>query len=88
MQYNRTLKIKGHVFYDRFHSKIIGDYRQYVATFIYITNNPVKAGIVSQPQDFEFNGVNFMKKGLHDVIDPPDLATLLMDPCVGYNLIS
>ena len=44
----------GHVFYDRFESVIINDFRQYVATFIYIMENPVKAKIVERPEDFEY----------------------------------
>jgi putative transposase len=88
MKYNNTFNYKGHVFYDRFKSKIIGDFRHYVATFIYITKNPVKAGIVKDPNDFEFNGVNFLKKGLYDVINPPSLFIRLLLPGISCYLIS
>ncbi|MBN2439779.1 MAG: transposase [Spirochaetales bacterium] len=80
MKYNRTFSFKGHVFYDRFKSKIINDFRQYVATFIYIMENPVRAGIVKNPALFEFNGVNFLKKGFYEVINPPDLPITLLVP--------
>ena len=89
MKYNRTFNYIGHVFYDRFKSIIINDFRQYVATFIYIMENPVRAGIVEQPQDFEFNGVSFMKKGHYDVLNPPDITILLMVSCIGiYTLLN
>ncbi len=38
-KYNRTFDQHGHVWYDRFKSKIIKDFRQYLHTFIYISNN-------------------------------------------------
>jgi len=61
-KYNKSFNYIGHVFYDRFKSKIIEDFRQYVATFIYIMENPVRAGIVTKPEDFENNGVSFLQK--------------------------
>ena len=88
MKYNRTFNYIGHVFYDRFKSKIIEDFRQYVATFIYIMENPVKAGIVECPLDFEFNGVSFMRKGLYEVIKPPDMEIKLQVPEICYSLIT
>ncbi|MBN2533515.1 MAG: transposase [Spirochaetales bacterium] len=87
MKYNKTFNYIGHVFYDRFKSKIINDFRQYIATFIYIMENPVKANIVEYPEDFEFNGINFIRKGLYDVINPPDEVILLMVPGIGYRLL-
>jgi putative transposase len=62
MKYNKTFNYIGHVFYDRFKSKIIEDFRQYMAIFIYITENPVRAGLVRSPGDFEYNGISFMQK--------------------------
>ncbi|MBN2531795.1 MAG: transposase [Spirochaetales bacterium] len=88
MQYNRTFQYKGHVFYDRFISKIINDFRQYVATFIYIMENPVKAGIVSCPGNFEFSGINYLRKGLYEVINPPDNTIRLMFPGISCLLLS
>jgi putative transposase len=88
MQYNRTFNYKGHVFYDRFKSKIIHNYRQYVATYIYIMENPVKAGITKTAGEFEFNGVSYLKKGLYNVIDPPDYSIRLKLPGISCLLLS
>ena len=71
IHHNKILKIKGHVWYDRFKSKIIDDIRQLIDTFRYITNNPVAAGIVSHPFLFIFNGINYIRKKKFDVISPP-----------------
>ena len=67
MRYNRMTNQKGHIFYDRFKSKIINDYRQYWATHKYIAYNPVKARIVESPVDYEYNGITFMQKGIIDL---------------------
>jgi len=88
MKYNKTFNYIGHVFYDRFKSKIIEDFRQYVATFIYIMENPVRAGIVKKPENFEYNGVSFMQKGLYDVIQPPDDVIKIMIASICKNLIT
>ena len=45
-KYNKIFGLSGHVWSDRFKSKIIISFKQYLNTFIYIANNPVKAGIV------------------------------------------
>ena len=55
MKYNKTFNYIGHVFYDRFKSVIINDFRRYIATFVDIMENSVRAGIVEQPQDFEIH---------------------------------
>lgn len=70
-KYNRTFDLHGHVWYDRFKSKIIIDFRQYLHTFIYISNNPVKAGIVGFPVDYPFSGIFYIQKGLLDVLERP-----------------
>ena len=88
MKYNRTFNYIGHVFYDRFKSKIIENFRQYVATFIYIMENPVKAGIVERALDFEFNGVSFMQKGLYEVIKPPGMDIKLIVPEISCHMIT
>ena len=70
-KYNRTFDLRGHVWYDRYKSKIIIDFRQYLHTFIYISNNPVKAGIVRFPGDFPYSGIFNLQKGLPDVMERP-----------------
>ncbi len=70
-KYNRTFELHGHVWYDRFKSKIIIDFRQYLHTFIYISNNPVKAGMVGSPVDFPFGGIYHLQKGIFDLMERP-----------------
>ncbi len=70
-KYNRTFNLHGHVWYDRFKSKIIIDFRQYLHTFIYISNNPVKAGITGTPGDFPFGGIYQLQMGISDLMERP-----------------
>ena len=70
-KYNRTFDLHGHVWYDRFKSKVIIDFRQYLHTFVYISNNPVKAGIVGFPGDYPFGGVFNLQKGMADLMERP-----------------
>ncbi len=69
--YNRKFNLHGHVWYDRFKSKVIIDFRQYLHTFIYISNNPVKAGIVGFPTDYFFSGIYYLQKGLPGILERP-----------------
>ncbi len=84
-KYNKIFKLHGHVWYDRFKSKIIIDFRQYLHTFIYISNNPVKAGIVKSPVDFPFSGIYNLQKGISDLMERPPNRVLRVLWAELYN---
>lgn len=56
-RYNILIGQKGHVWYDRFKSKIIRSFVQFVHTFRYISNNPVKAGLCSEAREYIYGGM-------------------------------
>jgi REP element-mobilizing transposase RayT len=64
IRYNKIMKYKGHVFYDRFKSKVINSIQQYLRTIYYIASNPVRAGMVDHPLEYEFNSVTYRRRGL------------------------
>ncbi len=70
-KYNKPFDLHGHVWYDRFKSKIIIDFRQYLHIFVYISYNPVKAGLVGSPSDYPFNGIFSLQKGIPDLMERP-----------------
>ncbi len=70
-KYNKLYGVIGHVWQGRFKSKIIENFRQYINTFIYIANNPVKAGIVKSAVDFKYNGITEIQKGCLDIVERP-----------------
>lgn len=71
--YNRQHGLKGHVWYDRFTSTVIKSYRQLLAAFRYISNNPVKARIVKTPEEYIFCGLWHIRHRRFDIVEPPDL---------------
>jgi putative transposase len=70
-RFNQYHGINGHVWYDRFRSKVIQSLNQYLHTFFYISWNPVKAGITSNPFEYRYNGISFMQKGILDILERP-----------------
>jgi len=80
MRYNRLHNVIGHVWYDRFKSVILGDIRQFLKTFLYIMENPVKAGIVKHAEEFEHNGIWYLKRRIYGLIEPPDIVLRLLLP--------
>jgi putative transposase len=77
LQYNRLHNFKGHVWYDRFKSKIITSTQQLINTFLYIANNPVRAALVNHPLEFAYSGITFHRQGppwpvYKNLLDPLD----------------
>ena len=70
--YNKIHKISGHVWQNRFWSKIIDDIRQLFDTFKYISENPVKAEMVEKAEDYKYCGLYYILKGIYDIVDRPD----------------
>lgn len=78
--YNKQFNLKGHVWYDRFKSKVISSYRQLIATFKYICNNPVKAQIVESGKEYAYGGLWFIRNRDFELIEPPDPFLLVLLP--------
>jgi putative transposase len=77
--YNRLYGLTGHVWGERFFSRIISTVHEYISTFDYIDENPVKAGLVGFCGDWIFSGLYFRKRGIREIIDPlPDYFSLLV----------
>lgn len=80
VSFNRLFGYTGHVWYDRFKSRIIRSLRQWIATFLYVLENPVRANIVSSPEEYYFNGITRMRKGDYSIVDPPTLIITMLFP--------
>lgn len=61
-RYNRKYSRKGHLWIDRFKSKVIESITTFEKVFEYITNNPVKAGIVNHAEDYEYGVFHISRK--------------------------
>lgn len=72
IRFNSKYNLKGHIWYDRFKSIIIQNIFQFLSTFDYISNNPVKAGIIDNPELYPFGGIYdilYQKMKVVDTID-------------------
>ena len=90
MAFNRIFGHKGHVWYDRFKSTAILSWQQFVNTFCYIANNPVRAGIVAHPLQFSFNGITCYKNNnLKGILDPPnkEISKIIEEYLNNFDLI-
>ena len=80
-KYNKMKGTFGHVWYDRFFSKIIYTYEQRINTIHYVWNNPVKAGIKDKAKDFIYSGLHQLFIKNYEIIEPPDNVTAYCLKC-------
>ena len=70
--YNKTHGLTGHLWGDRFFSRIISGILDFLRVFMYINNNPVMAGLVDRPEQWKHGGLWHHKKGLTEIIGLED----------------
>ena len=68
IRYNKHLKIRGHVWYDRFKSKIINSPKEVWEIQEKLKEFPVKYQIVEVAKDFLFGGFYYLSRGLDRII--------------------
>jgi len=75
MAWNRHHGLTGHVWGERFFSRILETIDQYLQVFRYIDDNPVRAQLVQRSEDWLFGGAAFRRSGKGTFLDdvPPDL---------------
>ncbi len=76
IHYNKMFSLHGHVWYDRFKSKVINSLRQFVATFNYIANNPVVAGLADEPAQYRYGPYRLARDGPLGSPIPPIITIL------------
>jgi len=54
IHFNKSHEYSGHVWYDRFWSRILDNIRQFIAVFDYIVQTPVKAGIATNVFAYDY----------------------------------
>jgi len=69
--WNKAHGVKGHLWGDRYWSKIIRSIRAFLRVFDYISRNPVKAGLAGRPEEWEFGGICHFIKGEMSILDIP-----------------
>ena len=69
--WNKAHGVKGHLWGDRFFSKIIKGGRAFMRVFDYISQNPVAAGLAGRADEWEHGGVCHFVKGETSILDIP-----------------
>jgi putative transposase len=67
--WNKAHNTKGHLWGDRFFSRIIEDEADFELVSAYIDRNPVKAKLVWVETDWEFGGLSYWLRGIQGLID-------------------
>jgi putative transposase len=80
MTWNRRHKLWGHVWGERFFSRIILGIVDFLRVFIYIDENPVQAQLVNHPCEWQFGGLWHHRCGINAVTEPPDDIVLYYCP--------
>ena len=93
MAFNRSHGYTGHVWGERFFSRIINSLRELVAIFEYIDENAVKARRVADRRDWRYCGLWHNHQGCREILDeaPQWMKTLFPErgvsllPCSGLQ---
>jgi putative transposase len=67
--WNKLHGTTGHLWGERFFSKIVQDEEAFTAVDNYIDQNPVKAGLVEKAADWAFGGLYYRLSGIGGLID-------------------
>ncbi|MDR1867953.1 MAG: transposase [Treponema sp.] len=74
IRWNTLHGVKGRLWGDRFHARVIENREDFLRVFQYINQNPVKAGLVSQAKEWVFGGLyHYLHTIVHIVPTFPDL---------------
>ncbi|AEF83668.1 conserved hypothetical protein [Treponema primitia ZAS-2] len=69
MAWNRKHLVSGHVWGERFFSKVLDSIRDFIKTFIYVIQNPINAQIVGRADEWEFGGLWHFKEGNCEILE-------------------
>jgi putative transposase len=80
MRWNRRHHLSGHVWGDRFFSRIISKIKDFLSIFQYIDENPVSAHLVEHTREWEFGGLWHHKKHMFEIVEKPDSLIQMFFP--------
>lgn len=80
VQFNKRFGWNGHVWYDRFKSRIVDGLNEYLHVFRYIAENPLRAGIARYPWDYIYNGVTHLRRLDYRIVEKPTPVLKMLEP--------
>lgn len=81
MAYNRILGLSGHVWGERFFSRIIAGFGELIQVFRYIDENPVKALGLAIGRDWPHGGLCHARTGCREILDEAPAGIWVVFPC-------
>ena len=87
MRFNRRFGWNGHVWYDRFKSRILDGLSQFLHAFRYIAENPIRAGLARYPWEYAYNGVRFLRNLDYRIIEKPTAVLAMLEPVLCGPLL-
>jgi putative transposase len=69
MRWNRAHGLHGHVWGERFFSRIISSESDWLHVFTYIDENPVRANLISHPWQWKNSGMWHHRAGMSDIVN-------------------
>jgi putative transposase len=81
--WNKMHHLSGHVWGERFYSKIINSLFEFLYTFDYVAQNPVKAGLVKRADQWVYSGIRHFLQGRKGILDdlPEKLRLIYTEYC-------
>jgi REP element-mobilizing transposase RayT len=83
--YNRLTGQSGHVWKERYFSKIIETARQFIATFEYIVKNPIEAKLVKNAKDYQFGGLYHYIHKIKGIVSEEAIICKLYEHCRDFH---
>ncbi len=85
--FNKKYGFVGHVFQDRYYSKLITDWKQMIDVSRYIHLNPVKAKLTTKPEKYRWSSYkSFVTSHVDSLVDPePILSRMGENPKKSYK---
>jgi hypothetical protein len=80
MYFNRVYRRVGHLFQGRFKSFEVEDFDYLSWLPVYLHRNPIKAGLVARPEQWEWSGHGELKAGATRYLDLEPLRSFGVDP--------
>ncbi|MCR5119326.1 MAG: transposase [Lachnospiraceae bacterium] len=83
--YNQKYQRSGHLFQDRFKSEVVDDERYLITVIAYIHQNPVKAGICMNPEEYRYSSYREYQK-YHSLVDMDYVESIISrETIVSYT---
>ncbi len=87
MAYNRVFNTWGKLWGDRYFSRPITSFVELLHVYQYIDNNPIRAMLVENPEDWPWSGLHHHRTGRLDVSSKVPEYLFLVYPAHGIRLL-